>query len=164
MRLGPSSAEGYYLDSHQLSAIVDDLLVPFHEGAAEVLQGAFDEPADSHRPLRTPVPTSAILIFDGLFLHRPELRAHWDLSVMLHADRRCDGAWLRYLETDLPSDTTARAAELDRRLEAARWPRYRHGWLRYRRAIGAGAADVDIDNDDLLTPSIIEDGVDTWSS
>lgn len=33
MRLGRSSPDGYYEDSHQLLAIVADLLVPFRTGA-----------------------------------------------------------------------------------------------------------------------------------
>lgn len=48
-----TSAEGY-LDSHQLGAIVDDLLQPFSEGAAEVRTAAFDEPSDSALNIRAP--------------------------------------------------------------------------------------------------------------
>jgi uridine kinase len=154
MRLGASSPEGYYLESHQTSTVVDELLVPFSAGASEVLIGAFDEPTDQPRLLRSSVPQAAILVFDGLFVHRPEFRDHWDLSVMLHADRRCDEAWLRFLETDLPSEPTERAAELDRRLERARWPRYRRGWTGYLEAIEDPDPTVEIDNDDLASPVI----------
>ena len=27
----------------------------------------------------------AILLFDGIFLHRPELKDHWDFTVFVHA-------------------------------------------------------------------------------
>lgn len=155
MRLGASSPDGYYLESHQISAIADELLSPFGTGASEVLVGAFDEPTDQPHLLRSPVPQAAILIFDGLFLHRPEFRDQWDLSVMLHADRRCDAAWLSFLETDLPAEPTERAAELDQRLERARWPRYRQGWARYLVAIASVLPTVEIDNEDLAAPVIL---------
>lgn len=155
MRLGASSPEGYFQDSHQVSAIVSELLVPFRSGASEVLIGAFDEPSDQPQPVQASVPSKAVLVFDGLFVHRPELREHWDLTVMLRADRRCGEAWLRFLETDLPADPSDRAEELDRRLALARWPRYRQGWSRYLDSIGSTAATIDIDNEDLGSPVIL---------
>lgn len=47
MRLGESSAAGYYLESHQLDVIVAELLEPFARGDSEVLVAAFDEPSDT---------------------------------------------------------------------------------------------------------------------
>lgn len=155
MRLGASSPDGYYQDSHQVSAIVSELLVPFRSGASEVLVGAFDEPSDQPQFVHGLVPPSAVLIFDGLFVHRPDLLEHWDLTVMLQADRRCDEAWLQFLETDLPLDPTVRAEEFDRRLDRARWPRYRQGWPRYLQAIEPISATIEIDNEDLAVPVII---------
>lgn len=154
-RLGASSPDGYYRDSHQISTITDELLLPFRAGAAEVLIGAFDEPSDRPWPLKLAVPANAILIFDGLFVLRPEFRQQWDVTVMLYADRRCDEAWLRFLDTDLPTGPTERATELDRRLEWARWPRYRHGWQRYLETLGSTTATIDINNEALSTPTII---------
>lgn len=154
MELGPTSPEGYVLHSHQIGTIVEGLLEPFRQGAGEVLVGAFDEPSDRPQLITAQVPATAILVFDGLFVHRPEFLPLWDLTVMLHADQRCDAAWLAYLESDLPRDSTGRAAELDRRLERARWPRYRHGWRGYLESIGTAAATVDIDNEDLAAPII----------
>lgn len=157
MRLGASSPDGYYQDSHQLSTITDQLLEPFRSGAAEVLIGAYDEPSDQPRPVSASVAADATLIFDGLFVHRPEFHEYWDLSVMLRADRRCDEAWLRHLETDLPLEPTDRAQELDRRLDRARWPRYRYGWQRYIGAIGPAPATIEIDNENIATPVITKD-------
>ena len=158
LRLGPASPDGYYEHSHQLEVMTDELLAPFARGEAEVLVGAFDEPSDQPRLLRATVPARAVLVVDGLFLHRPELRAHWDVSVMLLADRRCDAAWLDFLERSLPDDPTLRAAELDRRLDRARWPRYRHGWRRYAESPGAALATFHVDNDDLAAPVIVDGG------
>lgn len=156
MQLGLTSPDGYYLHSHQVDVIIEALLAPFGRGADDVMVGAFDEPSDMPVTLRTTVPRRAILVFDGLFVHRPELRSYWDLTVMLHADRRCDEAWLQYLETDLPPEPTERAAEIDRRLERARWPRYRRGWGAYLESIGRSAATFDIDNEELASPVLID--------
>ena len=42
MQLGPTSAEGYYLESHQLDVIVGELLEPFVQGKSHVLVAAFE--------------------------------------------------------------------------------------------------------------------------
>jgi len=153
-RLGTTSPEGYYRDSHQLDTIVEDLLAPFRSGAEEVLVGAFDEPHDRPAPVTEVVADRAVLVFDGLFLHRPELADRWDLSVLLLADGRADAAWLRHLEDGLPAEPSERAAELDRRLERARWPRYRQGWTRYLAEADLSSA-VRVDNGDLAVPRLV---------
>jgi uridine kinase len=155
MRLGPSSPDGYLADSHQIEAIEGDLLAPFRAGATVVRVGAFDEPSDSPYAIDAAVPERAVLVFDGLFVHRHELQSHWDRSVFLHADRRCDAAWLDYLEGGLPSDPTDRAVEIDRRLERARWPRYRRGWARYLESVGPLPEAMHIDNEDLEAPFLL---------
>jgi uridine kinase len=155
MRQGPTSPKGYYEDSHQLDVVGDELLAPFRDGARSVLIGAFDEPSDRPERRAATVPERAVLVFDGLFLRRPELHGFWDLCALLVADRRGDAAWLDFLESDLPSDASARAAELDRRLERARWPRYRAGWRIYAESVQNTPADVVIGNEDLAAPSIL---------
>lgn len=155
MRRGPTSPDGYYLDSHQLTVITDGLLVPFREGASSVTASAFDEPSDTTRTLVANVGERAVLIFDGLFVHRPELRPFWNLTITLVADRRCDAAWLDYLEANLPADPTERAEEIDRRLQRARWPRYREGWRRYVDSLPPDGVDLVIDNEDFSNPSIL---------
>jgi len=87
-----------------------------------------DEPADTPLESVTGVASHAVLVFDGLFLHRDEFAELWDVSVFLDADERRNADWLEFLLDDLPANSTPRAAELDRRLDLARWPRYRHGW------------------------------------
>lgn len=157
MRRGPTSAAGYYLDSYQLSAIVDDLLRPFTENAARVRIAAFDEPSD--RPIDVHVDRladDAILVFDGLFLHRVELAAFWDLTIYLDADTRREAEWLAYLEDDLPTAPVDRARELDRRLRRARWPRYRDGWQHYLDTVHPTlAATITVDNNDFSEPRLV---------
>lgn len=156
--LGPTSAEGFYADSHQLDLIVDELLRPFSEGADRVLVAAFDEPSDAS--LRAVVEIAdaepTVLVFDGLFLQRPELEQWWDHAVYLDADERSDREWLDFLLSNLPEASTARANVIDERLERARWPRYRSGWRHYvEQADPASKASMVIDNNDLARPRII---------
>lgn len=157
MQRGDRSPEGYYLDSHQVSVIVDELLRPFSEGASEVRVAAFDEPSDSTIDERVAVTGPTMLIFDGLFLHRPELRTLWDHSILLTADERLDQEWLSFLLDDLPGDISARSTVIDERLMRARWPRYRFGWQRYLDDANPHAdACMVIDNNHLTAPAIVE--------
>ena len=152
-----TSADGYFLDSHQLDRIVSELLIPFQQGADEVLISAFDEPTDTTLESVVGVPSNAVLVFDGLFLHRDEFANLWDMSVYLDADERRDVEWVQFLLDDLPLNPTKRAAELDNRLEAARWPRYRHGWSAYVDDFGPRSrATVVVDNNDLAHPRILD--------
>ena len=156
MRRGPTSPDGYYLGSHQLDVITGELLEPFAAGASRVLVAAFDEPTDKPAPETLDVNDSAVLLFDGLFLQRPEFEPFWNLVVFLDADRRADEQWLDFLLADLPTDPSVRATELDERLAGARWPRYRAGWARYVEAVGPhDRASVVVDNNDFATPRIV---------
>jgi uridine kinase len=156
LKRGPTSGDGYFLDSHQIDRIVNELLVPFREGAEQVLIASFDEPTDTPLEIVTDVASNAVLVFDGLFVHRDEFATLWDVSVFLDADDRRDAEWLQFLLEGLPTDSTQRAAELDRRLDTARWPRYRHGWSSYIDHLAPQRrATVVIDNNDLARPRIL---------
>ncbi len=84
-RLGPDSPEGYYADSFDLPALRRLLLDPLGPGGDRRIQTAlFDFRAD--RPVESPVVTAApdaILLFDGVFLQRPELADTWDLILFV---------------------------------------------------------------------------------
>lgn len=85
---GRESPEGYYLDSFNHDALSQFLLRPLGPGGdRQFRRAAFEYRSDSpaEAPLETADP-DAILIFDGIFLHRPELRSHWDFSVFLDVD------------------------------------------------------------------------------
>ncbi len=156
-QLGPESAEGYYRDSHDLAGVRRELLDPFAAGAGSFRRAIFDEPSD--QPLTEPaerVPSDGVLVFDGLFLHRPELVDMWTLSIFLVADARREAAWQEYLNRDLPTDPGERAAEIARRVARARRPRYVDGQALYERAADPRTrANVVIDNDDLGHPRIV---------
>jgi len=85
---GRESPEGYYLDSFNLVALSECLLQPLGpRGGRQFRRAAFDYRSDSllDVPFET-AESDAILLFDGIFLHRPELRSHWDFSVFLQVD------------------------------------------------------------------------------
>jgi uridine kinase len=86
-RRGRNSPEGFYLDSYNYGELRKVLLDPLGPGGVGVYCPAiFDHVANSAVPLlwSTAEPGS-VLVFDGIFLHRPELRDAWDLSVFLDA-------------------------------------------------------------------------------
>jgi uridine kinase len=84
-RRGRSSPEGYYRDTYNYPELYKKLLAPLGYGGSGIFQrAAFDVGADkvlfAAEELALP---NSILIFDGMFLHRPELRAVWDFSLFL---------------------------------------------------------------------------------
>ncbi|MEQ7007880.1 AAA family ATPase [Actinopolymorpha sp. B17G11] len=82
---GELSPYGYYADSFDTSAVRTFLLDPLGpDGDLRYRSAVYDYRAD--RPVETPpvlaVPDS-VLVFDGVFLLRPELRAAWDLRLFV---------------------------------------------------------------------------------
>jgi uridine kinase len=156
-RLGADSPVGYYRESHDLVSLQQYLLQPFVLGAGVYRRAIFDEPSD--RPIdmaAEPVSTAGILVFDGLFLHRPELVGYWDFTVFLTAESRKEAAWQDYLTRDLPDDDKARAVEIAARGERAGRHRYMDGQALYEReARPRERANMVIDNDELASPHVI---------
>ena len=93
---GRDSPEGFYRDSFDLETLMRELLDPLSPGGSGTYRTAvFDHVSD--RPVASEpgvVLPPAVLLFDGIFLHRPELRGYWDYSIFLDVDsdesvRRC---------------------------------------------------------------------------
>ena len=86
---GRRSPEGFYRDSFDYSTFRRVLIDPFREGgqtgASTGFQlAAFDLERDTAvEAAWTTAPRDAVLIVDGVFLHRPELRGLWNWSVWL---------------------------------------------------------------------------------
>jgi uridine kinase len=101
-RRGKISPEGYYYDSFDNEAIKKHLLHPLGPGGTgEYRTSIFDFRKDS--PAISPVmhaPDHAVLLFDGVFLIRPELKDHWDLRIFVHIDFNV--SLQRALNRDLP--------------------------------------------------------------
>ncbi|SEC07504.1 uridine kinase [Paramicrobacterium humi] len=86
-RLGRDSAEGYYRDSFDEGLLRRVLVEPFRLGGSTGFQLAgFDDERDQAVEARwTTAPRDAVLIVDGPFLLRPELRGIWNWSIHLDA-------------------------------------------------------------------------------
>ena len=96
---GEYSAEGCYHDAHDRGALNRVLLDPLGPGGDRHFRHAVhDSTADtaSAAPVTT-APADAVLLFDGVFLMRPELIDRWDLRIFVSADleRTVDRAVLR---------------------------------------------------------------------
>ena len=82
---GRYSAEGYYFDARALPAIKALLLSPLGPGGDRRYRTAsFDLERDlpiEQEPMLAPA--NAILIVDGTFLQRPELRSQWELAIFV---------------------------------------------------------------------------------
>jgi len=144
---GADSPEGYYLDSFDHDAVRATLLDPLGPaGDRRYRTAVFDHRTD--RPVAAPVesaPRSALLLFDGVFLQRPELRDGFDLSIFVTVS--VDEVLRRALERDVPL--------LGARDEVER--RYRTRYIPGQRLYIADArpdaiADVLVRNDDPVAP------------
>jgi len=139
-----SPGEAYYRRSHDLDALRRELLDPFR-GGEPYRVAWFDEPGD--RRAESPpceALSAGVLLFDGLFLQRPELRAYWSYSVFLQADARIRERIEAWNTTVDPA--TARRFE----------ERYVRGWELYLAACRpAESARVVVDNGDFGAPRIL---------
>ncbi|MFI6505404.1 cytidylate kinase family protein [Nonomuraea typhae] len=84
-RRGQYSAEGCYFDAHDHAALCRVLLDPLGPGGDRRFQHAVYD-ADTDTPASPPAataPAAAVLLFDGVFLLRPELIDRWDLRIFV---------------------------------------------------------------------------------
>jgi uridine kinase len=77
--------ESYYEDSFNYTAIKEKLLDPLRLSCKrDVYLRLFDHKSDSYiEPSAKAFDESTILLFEGIFNHRPELCDYWDLSIFL---------------------------------------------------------------------------------
>jgi uridine kinase len=97
---GRDSAEGFYRDSFDYPTFKRMLTEPFRTGwIGSFNLKAFDLKRDlPFQPVWSSGPKDAILVVDGIFLNRPELRGIWNYSIWLDVDREL--AQERMLERD----------------------------------------------------------------
>jgi uridine kinase len=147
---GRHDAVGFYRDSYDYATFRRVLLDPFRDGAQTAgttgfQLAAFDVARDA--PVESQwvtAPIDAVLVVDGIFLHRRELRDLWDWSV-----------WL-----DVPFDITfgrmAMRDGCDPDPDAPANARYRQGQELYLSdARPREEASVIVDNTDLGHPRIV---------
>lgn len=156
---GRTSPVGFYLDSHDLAGLRTSLLDPLRSGGGATYRTAvFDEPSD--RPVDQPGQVASgreLLIFDGIFLCRPELTGYWDLLVFLDAKARVDLDRLGHVMAEAPAGGTELVDHVLAWVE--RIDRYAAGMRYYLdSAAPMMRADLVIDNNDLAQPVIVEPG------
>lgn len=85
-RQGRLSSDGYYEDARDLPAMSNLLLHPLGPGGGRsYATAAFDLEGDKPlKPVFRIATEDAVLIVDGTFLQRPELRPAWDFVVFLN--------------------------------------------------------------------------------
>lgn len=82
---GRSSPEGYFHDSFDLDAFRRCVVEPVRAGVGQVRTAAFDHRADVAVAGERVGVTGTLVLVDGVFLQRDELRGVWDLAVFLRA-------------------------------------------------------------------------------
>ncbi|GAA0954389.1 cytidylate kinase family protein [Virgisporangium aurantiacum] len=112
---GEYSAEGCYYDTHDHDALTRVLLDPLGPGGDRRFRPAvYDRTADA--VLSPPVATAradAVLVFDGVFLMRPELIDRWELRVFVSTDleKTVDRAVIRERRVSSRADVERRWRE-----------------------------------------------------
>ena len=148
---GRLSAEAYYHDSFDYATLRTVLLDPLGPaGARRYRRRVFDHRRD--RPAEAPLETAArdsVLLFDGIFLQRPELDGCWELVIFL--DVPFDVTVKRAMRRDeAEPDGEPGVAELHRR-------RYVPGQQLYLRSCAPRErAAVVVDNTDPACPAIVD--------
>jgi len=143
---GRYSPQGYFRDSFNYDALREFILEPLGpDGSRDYRVAAFDwrNDAPAVSPLRRASET-AILLFDGIFLLRPELIEHWDFTI--YVDVSIDVGLKRCALRDGSSPDPH--SELNRRYIAAHE-------LYFRECDPLALADVVFENDDLSEPKLI---------
>jgi len=146
---GRYSAEGYYYDARDLPAINALLLGPLGPGGDGWYRTASfdlhnDVPIEQDPQF---APDDAILIVDGTFLQRPELRDGWDLAIFVETSERVSE------QRGIDRDTALLGgAEATRQLYANR---YRPAFDLYEGlSAPASAADAIFNNDNFDQPAL----------
>ena len=149
-RRGRDSPEGYWLDSYDYARLRADVLEPLAPGGSRwYRRAAHDVVRDlilNVEPVRAP--PGAVLVLDGIFLHRRELAGTWDFSVFLV----------------VPFDVTARRMAARDGTSAdpnhASMRRYVEGQSLYLAACAPQQqASLVVDNTSFEAPRIIESGI-----
>jgi uridine kinase len=144
--LGRHSPEGYFLHSFNYSDFTELLLAPLGpEGSRRYRRSAFDYRTDSPTQAELEnAPADAILVCDGIFLLRHELRDHWDLAIFL--DVSFEVACSRMAQRN---GSSADINDPSNR-------RYIEGQKRYLRTCSPQAnATIVINNENLSAPGLV---------
>jgi uridine kinase len=152
-RRGRASPDGFWLDSFDYPRFVAEVLEPLGPGGSRRYRPRGQD-LDTDRVLDEPwltAPSGAVLVVDGLFLHRDELAGHWDLTVFLDVPFEVTAARMAERDGTNPDPShpsMARYVEAQRTYFARCEP-----WAR---------ADLAIGNADVERPRL-RAGLGSWS-
>jgi uridine kinase len=144
-RRGRTSPEGFWLDSFDYPRFAAEVLQPLGPGGSgRYRPRGHDLTTDEvlEEPYEV-APSGAVLVVDGLFLHRSELEGLWDFTVFLDVPFEVTAARMAVRDGTHPDPehpSMARYVQAQRRYFAERAP-----WER---------ADVVVDNTDVERPSV----------
>ncbi len=146
---GRGSSLGFYEDSYDYESIWRELLEPFGpNGSRRYRTAVYDVQRERPVMQQSRLATGdAVLVVDGIFLHRPELRDAWDWSMFVRVPFATSvprGARRGYGHPDPAHHSNRRYVEGQRHYLATCDPE--------------GKADVVIDNTDLARPIVVR----TW--
>jgi len=82
---GSLSPEGYYEDSFDYLSLIDEFLSPI-KGATStvsVITSLYDWTSEEPRHKRSEVAAGSVVLFEGVFLYRPEIDLFWDFRVFV---------------------------------------------------------------------------------
>ncbi|MBB5084020.1 cytidylate kinase family protein [Nonomuraea endophytica] len=147
-RRGKYSAEGCYFDAHDHPALCRVLLDPLGPGGDRRFRHTVYD-ADTDTPPATTAPEDAVLLFDGVFLLRPELIDRWDLSIFVSVpfEQTVDRARDRNAAL---AGSSADTADIERSWRDRYIPAQQ---LYFATARPADHADVIVYNDQLQRPA-----------
>ena len=150
-RRGQYSAEGCYFDAHNNAQLRRVLLDPLGPGGDRRFQPTvYDHDTDTpSSPPPTTAHADAVLLFDGVFLLRPELIDRWDLRIFVSVPFEQTVERARDRGT-APAGSTLDTAAIERS--------WRHRYIPAQQLYFATArptdhADVIVYNDQLQRPS-----------
>jgi uridine kinase len=146
---GSYSPEGYYYDSFNYEFIKDCLLKPLEpQGNRKYRFSAFDFKTEHETQIKElKASDTDMLIFEGVFLFRPELYPYWDFKIFV--DINFQTSLARALERDIY--LFGDKQEILKRYQE----RYIPGQQIYLESVNPKTkADVIIDNNDFMKPVI----------
>lgn len=149
-RQGRFSPEGYYRDSFQYELLQGKLLAPLGPGGSGVYQTeAFDYRVDQPVVAASKTASSgAILLFDGVFLAREEIRDCFELLVFLRVP------FAVVLERAKERDTALGTPEVIAEMYQKRYIPGQQ--LYFSEASPEERADIVIDNQDYTNPQFVK--------
>jgi len=149
-RQGADSPAGYYDDSFDYAVLRDALLRPLGPGGSRCYRRAvFDVRTDTSVSVPDEeAPERAVLLFDGVFLLRPELDALWDYRIFVAVDEAV--AVRRAMRRDQALFGTAKV------VRARYQQRYMPAQRFYMQAVRPqDRADVIVENNDPARPRLV---------